>query len=162
VILFHWQVLHDRNVLEWISDFERKLPISSQLMSVAIAKNVLVEHVKEYADREVDGTPCCQCPSSLLQVASLIVLSAHNTIFRGNTTLTKMMELAMAFYGKAFLESSIGSIIRRICSEKIAIEVDPARSGKGAKEVERGVDQLIHWSQEVWNQIYAVRGQCPQ
>jgi hypothetical protein len=60
MILFHWQVLHDRNVLEWISDFERKLPISSQLMSVAIAKNVLVEHVKEYADREVDGTPSCQ------------------------------------------------------------------------------------------------------
>ncbi|KAG1757575.1 Rho GTPase activation protein [Suillus lakei] len=140
-------VLRDRNVLEWMSDFERRLHLrttSYQLMCIAIAKNVLVEHITEYADREVDGTP-----------------SSHNTIFRGNTTFTKTMELAMAFYGKAFLESSIGSIIRRICSEKIAIEVDPVRSGKGAKEVERGVDQLIHWSQEVWNQIYAVRGQCP-
>ncbi|KAG1749985.1 Rho GTPase activation protein [Suillus paluster] len=140
-------VLRDRNVLEWMSDFERRLHLRStsyQLMCIAIAKNVLVEHITEYADREVDGTP-----------------SSHNTIFRGNTTFTKTMELAMAFYGKAFLESSIGSTIRRICSEKIAIEVDPVRSGKGAKEVERGVDQLIHWSQEVWNQIYAVRGQCP-
>lgn len=46
-----------------MSDFERRLQlrtISSQLMSVAIAKNVLVEHVKEYVDREVDGTPSCQ------------------------------------------------------------------------------------------------------
>lgn len=140
-------VLRDRNVLEWMSDFERSLHLRStsyQLMCIAIAKNVLVEHITEYADREVDGTP-----------------SSHNTIFRGNTTFTKTMELAMAFYGKAFLESSIGSTIRRICSEKIAIEVDPVRSGKGAREAERGVDQLIHWSQEVWNQIYAVRGQCP-
>ncbi|KAG1881652.1 Rho GTPase activation protein [Suillus tomentosus] len=137
----------DRNVLEWMSDFERRLHLrttSYQLMCIAIAKNILVEHITEYADREVDGTP-----------------SSHNTIFRGNTTFTKTMELAMAFYGKAFLESSIGCTIRRICSEKVAIEVDPVRSGKGAKEVERGVDQLIHWSQEVWNQIYAVRGQCP-
>lgn len=140
-------VLRDRNVLEWMSDFERRLHLrttSYQLMCIAIAKNVLVEHITEYADRDVDGTP-----------------SSHNTIFRGNTTFTKTMELAMAFYGKAFLESSIGSTIRRICSEKVAIEVDPVRSGKGAKEVERGVDQLIHWSQEVWNQIYAVRNQCP-
>lgn len=140
-------VLRDRNILEWMSDFERRLHLrttSYQLMCIAIAKNILVEHITDYADREVDGTP-----------------SSHNTIFRGNTTFTKTMELAMAFYGKAFLESSIGSTIRRICSEKIAIEVDPVRSGKGAKEVERGVDQLIHWSQEVWNQIYAVRNQCP-
>jgi len=46
-----------------MSDFERKLQlrtISYQLMCVAIAKNVLMEHVKEYADREVDGTPSCQ------------------------------------------------------------------------------------------------------
>lgn len=139
--------IRDRNVLEWMSDFERRLHLrtsSYQLMCIAIAKNILVEHITEYADREVDGTP-----------------SSHNTIFRGNTTFTKTMELAMAFYGKAFLESSIGSTIRRICSEKIAIEVDPVRSGKGPKEVERGVDQLIHWSQEVWNQIYAVRSQCP-
>jgi hypothetical protein len=140
-------LLRDRNVLEWMSDFERRIPLrttSYQLMCIAIAKNILVEHITEYADREVDGTP-----------------SSHNTIFRGNTTFTKTMELAMAFYGKTFLESSIGCTIRRICSEKIAIEVDPVRSGKGAKEIERGVDQLIHWSQEVWNQIYAVRNQCP-
>jgi hypothetical protein len=130
-------------------------------MSIAIAKNVLVEDVKEYADREVDGTPNCQWFIYRCELP-LIVFAAHNTVFRGNNTFTKTMELAMAFYGKAFLESSIGSTIRRICSEKIAIEVDPLRSGKGAKEAERGVDQLIHWSQEVWNQIYAVRGQCPQ
>jgi len=44
-------------------DFESKLglkTISTQLMSIAVAKNVLIEQVFELADREVDGTPSCE------------------------------------------------------------------------------------------------------
>ncbi|KAG8219815.1 Rho GTPase activation protein [Butyriboletus roseoflavus] len=140
-------VLDTRNVLEWMNDFERKLQLrtlSEQLMFIAIAKGVLVEHIIEYADREVDGTP-----------------SSHSTLFRGNTIFTKTMELAMAFYGREFLEASIGRIIRQICLEKITIEVDPNRSGKGPKDVERGVEQLVEWCQTTWDSIYAHRGDCP-
>lgn len=46
-----------------MNDFERKLQLrtlSEQLMCIAIAKGVLVEHISEYADREVDGTPSCK------------------------------------------------------------------------------------------------------
>lgn len=68
----------------------------------------------------------------------------------------------MAFYGRGFLEASIGKIIRQIFSEKIAIEVDPNRSGKGPKDVERGVEQLVEWCQTIWDSIYAHRGDCPQ
>jgi len=72
------------------------------------------------------------------------------------------MELAMSFYGKGFLEASVGSVLRRLCAEKVAIEVDPMRSGKGLKDVERNVEQLIYWCQELWKQIYSVRTECPQ
>ncbi|KAG6381176.1 GTPase activating protein [Boletus reticuloceps] len=140
-------VLHSRNVLEWMSDFERKLQLrtlSEQLMFIAIAKGVLVEHLTEYADREVDGTP-----------------SSHGTLFRGNTIFTKTMELAMAFYGREFLEASIGRVMRQICFEKITIEVDPNRSSKSPKDVERGVEQLVEWCQTIWEAIYAHRGDCP-
>jgi hypothetical protein len=89
-------------------------------------------------------------------------VSAHQTLFRGNTVLTKVMELCMTWYGKAFLEASIGPVLRRLCAEKIAIEVDPVRSGKGQKDVERNVELLIHWCQEFWKQIYSVRMECPQ
>ncbi|KAF9229284.1 Rho GTPase activation protein [Gyrodon lividus] len=140
-------VLHTRNILEWMHDFEPKFQLrtlSEQLMYFAIAKNVLVEHITEYADREVDGTP-----------------SSHSTLFRGNTIFTKTMELAMAFYGRVFLEASIGKIIRQLCFEKIAIEIDPNRSGKSAKDVEREVEQLVEWCQAIWDSIYANRGNCP-
>ncbi|KAF7339472.1 Elongation of fatty acids protein [Mycena sanguinolenta] len=136
-----------RNFMEWMADFESKFKlktISHQLISIAVAHNNLIEQVQDIAMREVDGTP-----------------SSHQTLFRGNTIFTKVMELCMNWYGKAFLEASIGSVLRRLCGEKIAIEVDPVRSGKGTKDVEKNLDLLIYWCQEFWNQIYSVRTECP-
>jgi hypothetical protein len=72
------------------------------------------------------------------------------------------MEISMSFYGKAFLEASVGNALRRLCAEKVAIEVDPMRSAKGVKDVERNVELLIFWCQEFWTQIYSVRTECPQ
>ncbi|KAL4070936.1 GTPase activating protein [Scleroderma citrinum] len=141
------EVLQSRDILEWMEDFERKLQLrtmSEHLMDIAIVKDELVEHIMEYSDREVDGTP-----------------SSHNTLFRGNTTFTKTMELAMEFYGRSFLEASIGKIVRRLCSEGIAIEVDPVRIGKGPKDTERGVEELVKWCQMIWDSIYANRNNCP-
>ncbi|TFK41156.1 Rho GTPase activation protein [Crucibulum laeve] len=142
------KTLHSRNFLDWICDFENKLNLktaSTQLMSIAIARDVLVEQVQVFASREVENSS-----------------SSHRTLFRGNSILTKVMESCMALYGKAFLEASIGNVLRRLCAEKISIEVDPARSGKNSKDLERNVEQLIYWCQEFWNQIYSTRAECPQ
>ncbi|KAG5647991.1 hypothetical protein DXG03_007025 [Asterophora parasitica] len=142
------ETLNSRNFLDWVHDFESKLKLktlSTHLMSVAVARNVLIQQVQELASREVDGTP-----------------SSHSTLFRGNTILTKVMESCMALYGNAFLEASIGGVLRRLCAEKVAIEVDGQRSGKNTKDVERNVDLLNYWCQEFWNQIYSVRTECPQ
>ena len=68
----------------------------------------------------------------------------------------------MGWYGKAFLESSIGGVLRRLCAEKVAIEVDPIKSAKGTKDIEKNVDQLVYWCQEFWTQIYSVREECPK
>lgn len=140
---------NSRNFLDWMADFENKLKlksISTQLMCVAVAKEVIIEQVQEFTLHEVNGGTS----------------APHQTLFRGNTILTKVMELCMSWYGKPFLEASIGNVLRRLCVEKVAIEVDPMRSGgKSAKDVERGVDQLIYWCQEFWNQIYSVRRECP-
>lgn len=142
------KTFNSRNFLDWMADCESKLKLKAvaiQLMSVAVAKDVFLEQVQELASRVVDGTP-----------------HSHSTLFRGNTTLTKVMELCMAWYGKTFLDASIGAPLRRLCTEKIAIEVDPVRSGRGPKEIERNVELLIYWCQEFWNQIYSVRDECPK
>lgn len=88
--------------------------------------------------------------------------SAHQTIFRGNTVFTKVMEKCIGWYGNAFLEASIGSVLRRLLGEKVAIEVDPVRSGKNAKDAGRHLELLIHWCKEFWEQIYSMKESCPK
>ncbi|KAG6851059.1 hypothetical protein H0H93_002951 [Arthromyces matolae] len=142
------QALKSRNFLDWIGDFETKLKTKNllqQLTSLAIDQEVLFGHVQEFAAREVNAAS-----------------PAQNTLFRGNTTLSRVMELCMNWYGKAFLEASVGGVIRKLCKEKVAIEVDPARRGKGSKDIERNFELLTTWCQEFLDQIYAVRAECPQ
>lgn len=67
----------------------------------------------------------------------------------------------MTWYGKPFLESSIGRVIRRICIERVSIEVDPSKTPKPSRDVEKNVDTLVHWCQEIWESIYRSRSQCP-
>ncbi|KAI8995639.1 Rho GTPase activation protein [Trametes punicea] len=137
------KTLHSRNHLDWMRELEARLKmknVNNNIMSIAIAKNVLLENIMELADREVDGTLSCD---------------------RGNTVFTKTVELYMSWYGMAFLESSVGATIRRLCSEKVAIEVDPVRIGKGPKAIEKNVDLLVSWCREFWDHIYEARTQCP-
>ncbi|CCL98960.1 uncharacterized protein FIBRA_00968 [Fibroporia radiculosa] len=136
-----------RNSLDWMRDLEVKFRLKSiahHIISIAIAKDMLVDNIMELADREVDGTP-----------------TSHNTLFRGNTVLTKTMEMYMSWYGSAFLEASIGATVRRLCAERVAIEVDPVRSGKGSKNAEKNVELLVYWCQEFWGGIYDARKLCP-
>lgn len=67
----------------------------------------------------------------------------------------------MARYGGAFLEASVGGPVKRVCNDKVAIEVDPVRSGKGARSTEKNVEALVYWCQEFWNSIYEARHECP-
>ncbi|CAG8670670.1 16366_t:CDS:2, partial [Acaulospora colombiana] len=176
--------LEKRNYLDVLSDLEQKLRIDQQLITphivtLAVARNRLLHDIVELAEREINS------------VASS---TATNTLFRGNTVLTKTMELAMAWYGKKFLEASVGPVIRRMIAEKVEIEVDPSKlkvsskrpstrdsfrpstkesmintstSGKDRAEIEReilqeqGVRALEYWCNELWNQIYVVRMECP-
>ncbi|KAI9512585.1 Rho GTPase activation protein, partial [Russula earlei] len=138
--------LDQRNYLDWMTDLDAELKIreaSSPLILIAIAQDTLLPNVYELADREVDGT------------------SSHHTLFRGNTALTKTIESLIGWYGKSFLEASVGVTIRRICLDGVSIEVDPLRNAKGPKDVERNVDLLVFWCGEIWEQIYSVRQQCP-
>lgn len=72
------------------------------------------------------------------------------------------MELAMSWYGRSFLEASVGRVVRLLCAEKVAIEVDPMRCTKGPKDLEKNIDLLVHWCNTLWEDIYAVRDECPK
>ncbi|KAI0094892.1 Rho GTPase activation protein [Irpex rosettiformis] len=71
------------------------------------------------------------------------------------------MEGYMTTHGGPFLEASVGNVLRRICSERVAIETDPNRNRKTGKNLEKNVELLTHWCQELWKSIYDARKLCP-
>ena len=75
--------------------------------------------------------------------------------------MTKVIEIAMGNHGRGFLEASIGPVVRRMCTENVVIEIDPMKNKKGAKDIERNVELLVYWCQEVWSHIWLARNQCP-
>ena len=71
------------------------------------------------------------------------------------------IELFMSWYGKSFLESSVGSVIRRICIERVSIEVDPSKIPMPTRDPEKNVETLVQWCRELWDSIYRVTSECP-
>ncbi|KAF9124230.1 hypothetical protein BGW39_008339 [Mortierella sp. 14UC] len=53
-----------------------------------------------------------------------------NTLFRGNTLLTKALDAYMRLVGTEYLDDTLGDILRSICKNKVACEVDPSRLEK--------------------------------
>ena len=72
------------------------------------------------------------------------------------------MEKCIAWYGNAFLEASIGVVLRQLISDKVAIEVDPVRNSKPSKDVVKNIDLLILWCERFWKRIFEVRKACPE
>lgn len=49
---------------------------------------------------------------------------------RGNTLLTKALDAYMRLVGTEYLDDTLGDILRSICKNKVACEVDPSRLEK--------------------------------
>ena len=163
--------------------------ISTQFISVAVAMNALVDSICDMTNKEVSETTLSRSSIALPQIPEPSFLTAgrlgrlvvRNTLFRGNTVLTKVrvtngcsvslgllilntiqtVELFMAWYGKPFLESSVGDVIRRISLERVSIEVDPTKTSQPTWDLEKNVDTLVYWCKELWDSIYRVRSECP-
>ncbi|KAI5481909.1 Ras GTPase-activating protein 1 [Pseudohyphozyma bogoriensis] len=84
-------------------------------------------------------------------------------LFRGNSILTKSIELYLRLVGAEYLDLSIGEPIRRLCASKVEIEIDPSKMKHGAKEKDltNNVHELHEWTTAVWNSIYDAREKCP-
>ncbi|KDQ07706.1 hypothetical protein BOTBODRAFT_59835 [Botryobasidium botryosum FD-172 SS1] len=139
------EVLEEHNHLDLLNELEQKMRlehIAPYLINIAEARQVFLADLCELAHREVEA-------------------SSQKTLFRGNSTLTKVIEIVMHDHGRAFLEASIGSVVRRMIAENIALEIDPMKNKRGPKDIERNVELLVYWCKEFWSQIWLVRNECP-
>jgi len=94
-------MLKSRNYLDWMNDLGARLnlkDISTQFISVAVAMNALVDSICDMTNKEVSEATLSRSSLPLPQIPELSFLTAvrlgrlvvHNTLFRGNTVLTKV------------------------------------------------------------------------
>lgn len=74
------------------------------------------------------------------------------------------MELYVRRIGREYLDASIGDVVRKLCAEKVEIEIDPSRMKQGVKdrELQHNVHELHDWTVAMWNSIYDARERCPE
>lgn len=121
--------------------------VTRLLLRIYLAEGILIPRILRLADREILG-----------EMTSAAVL------FRGNSILTKSVEHYFRLVGADFLEASIGEPLRRLCADKVELELDPLRLKPGIKEKDlvQQAQALTAWVTIFWDSIYAARPMCPQ
>lgn len=84
-----------------------------------------------------------------------------NLLFRGNTLLTKSLDLHMKRLGKEYLEETLSEKLREINEKDPECEVDPNKV-TSQHELDRNWRRLINCTEEVWRAIYNSVSRCPQ
>lgn len=92
---------------------------------------------------------------------------APSVLFRRNTLLSKSVDLYMRVAGADYLEASIGEIIRKMCRDRVEVEIDPVRlqaneGSNGGRALQDNVHQLESWTSAIWNAVYNARNRCPR
>jgi len=75
-----------------------------------------------------------------------------NLLFRGNTLLTKSLDLHMKRLGKDYLEETLGDKLREIAEKDPDCEVDPNKI-VNQNDMDRNWRRLLHYTEQCWSCI---------
>lgn len=98
--------------------------------------------------------------ASLARELKNSALAEANLLFRGNTLLSKALDLHMKRLGKDYLEGAIGAKMRAIAEQDPECEVDPNRI-KNEMDMPQNWECLLSLTREVWSLIYNSCSRCP-
>ena len=83
-----------------------------------------------------------------------------NLLFRGNSLLTKALDLHMRRLGKEYLEETLAEKMRDIDESDPECEVDPNRV-KNQEDLDRNWRNLIALTENIWKSIATSANRCP-
>ncbi|CAF9917532.1 MAG: hypothetical protein HETSPECPRED_003508 [Heterodermia speciosa] len=86
--------------------------------------------------------------------------SEANLLFRGNTLLTKALDLHMQRLGKEYLEDALSEKMRDIDESDPDCEVDPNKV-QNSQDLERNWRNLVAHTENIWKSIAASATRCP-
>lgn len=114
-------------------------------------------------DREIS-----KVDDSILKNTNKNLSSTHiyNSLFRGNSILTKSVEKYFFRIGQEYLDKSVGKIIRKIVASGKSCELDPNRIREQDPEVKQQIldenyQTLLGWIEKLWKIICCTSNDLP-
>lgn len=83
-----------------------------------------------------------------------------NLLFRGNSLLTKALEMHMRRLGREYLEETLGEKIRAVDEKDPDCEVDPGRLSR-QNDLDRNWKNLLSLTNQFWEAIAQSASRCP-
>ncbi|RKP38023.1 hypothetical protein BJ085DRAFT_40104 [Dimargaris cristalligena] len=84
-----------------------------------------------------------------------------NILFRGNSVFTKSLDAYMKIVGLAYVEDTIGTLVRNICQYHVTCEVDPAKLAED-EDVGAQWKILLLYVRILWSSIEQSKPRCPR
>ncbi len=107
----------------------------------------------------------------LTPVTSTIkVPNFYTTLFRGNTTMSKSLDIYNRRYGQEYLESVIGPFVQKVVNDQLDCEIDPSRISTLSnklddltlnKIIEINGLKLLQYVNDLWHNIQATSQDFP-
>ncbi|OWF54600.1 ras GTPase-activating protein 3-like [Mizuhopecten yessoensis] len=92
--------------------------------------------------------------------AEIKLTSDPNTVFRGNTLITKVIDELMKLVGLPCLHEAIKATVDEICTEHLSCEIDPARV-KDGENLSDNMKNLKRYVEQVFQSIVHSGLMCP-
>lgn len=97
---------------------------------------------------------------SFLTAYEIQSTSNPDIIFRGNSVVTKALDVYMKFVGMPYLHSTLRPLIKKLYLSKSSCEIDPSRLDK-PEELKKNQKKLLGWVNKIFQAIYTSLDRCP-
>lgn len=131
--------------------------LSDLLVRIGIASGTLLEWLQEMCRLEA------QASTFSLSRFSSCSLAGGETLFRGNTLLSKTLEATMRSFCFDFLVRSIGPTVERVLSDNMALTLHVTTQGSGMVVLQdESLEAMRELVKDCWNDMYHARDAFPE
>jgi len=116
--------------------------VASILVKIFQARGQVISFLREMTAYEIQST------------------SNPDIIFRGNSLVTKALDVYMKFVGMPYLHTTLKHIIKEICIRKPICEIDPSKLEK-PEAVNKNTKRLLKWINQFASAIFGSLANCP-
>lgn len=121
----------------------------------------LAEHEIDGLHKESTAAAALDNPDGAPAPTEARSLADANTLFRGNSLLTKALDTYMKRLGREYLEETLGKHLQHIAEEDMLCEVDPMKLVDNPEQIQKNWKTLLGLTRGIWDAIFRSASKCP-